>query len=71
MRNFAIIFGVTCLSCFQMNAGIMKDLQQEVNEINIELNNPSLTDRQRDILIGKSEGLFYAIELLYHYGIDL
>lgn len=55
------------MTCCTMSGGILRDLQQEINEINILLTNENLTDTEREFLKGKSCGLFVAMELISQY----
>ncbi len=65
----AIFMGVFMI-CSTLNAGITRDIQCEINEINVALSSDEHTELQREFLIGKAEGMFETLIILYGYGIE-
>ena len=69
MKLFWLVCGALMLTCCgESEGGVMRNLQHEIDVINIALNNDDLTIVQKSFLIGKSEGLFLAIEILSQQG---
>ena len=65
---FWVICGALMLACCGVNGGVMRDLQHEIDAINIALNENDLDSCERAFLMGKSSGIFLAIELVSENG---
>ena len=56
--------GVYMLCCSSLAADIMRELQLEINMINISMNVCEWNELELEYLKGRSEGLFRAIEII-------
>lgn len=68
MKIWAIC-GALMLTCCGISGGVMRDLQHEIDAINISLTDNDLTEKERSFLMGKSMGIFLAIEIISEQGI--
>lgn len=62
------ICGALMLACCGINGGVMRDLQHEIDAINIQLTD-TVDHEERAYLIGKSSGIFLAMEIISEQGI--
>ena len=53
------------LCCSSLAADIMRDLQHEIDMINVSMNVCEWTELELEYLKGRSEGLFRAIEIIH------
>ncbi len=51
-------------TCLPLDADLMRDLQREINCINIQLSKKIHTSEEREFLRGKSAGIFLAMEII-------
>lgn len=68
MKPVWFLMGAVMLTCCGINAGIMRDLQNEIDAINIQLTD-KIDHEERAYLIGKSAGIFLAMEIIHDQGI--
>ena len=68
MKVWAIC-GALMFACAAINGDLMRDLQHEIDAINILLADNDFTPAERAYLAGKSNGLFLAIEMIHAEGI--
>lgn len=64
MTNLMLFFGAIMLCCTSMCADIDRELQHEIDVINIALSMGEWSDIEEAKLLGRSEGLFRAIEII-------
>lgn len=69
MRLFSVVCVVLTLACCGISGGVIRDLQHEIDSINIQLNDPELDLEDRAYLIGRSSGIFLAIEIIADQGV--
>jgi len=67
MNKFWAICAVLMLTCCGMYGGLMRDLQHEIDSINIMLTD-KIDHEERAYLIGKSAGIFLAMEIISEQG---
>ena len=69
MNVLLSICGALMLSCCGIHGGLMRDLQHEIDAIKIALTDNVYSLEERQFLIGKSEGIFLAMEIIDAQGI--
>jgi len=62
-----LIYGAIMLCCASVCADISRDLQHEIDEINIALTVGDWSEIEQTRLEGRSEGLFRAIEIIQEH----
>lgn len=68
MNKMLCTIGVIMLCCSSVCADIHRELQNEIDYINILLTDAEWTDLEKEYLRGRSEGLFRAIEIVHDFG---
>jgi len=61
------ICGIIMLCCSSLAADIERELQHQIDEINISLNVCEWSEMEKEYLRGRSEGLFRAIEIVHEH----
>ena len=69
MSKLLYVTGVIMLCCSSLCADIHRELQNEIDYINILLTDADWTDLEKEYLRGRSEGLFRAIEICHDFGV--
>ena len=69
MKKTIILSVMFMFSCSLADAGIMRDLQNEIDQIGIAINTNEYTEKEIIFLQGKAEGIFLAMEMLHFQGI--
>lgn len=65
LRMLYLFIGGSMLCCSSLAADIMRDLQHEIDTINISMNVCEWNELELEYLKGRSEGLFRAIEIIH------
>lgn len=68
MKMFWAACGALMLACCGVNGGVMRDLQHEIDAINILLTENQIDPAERAFLLGKSSGIFLAMEIINENG---
>ncbi len=69
MNRIAYTLGLVMLCCSSVCADIQRELQHEIDYINILLSDPEWSAIEREYLRCRSEGIFRAIEIVHDHGI--
>jgi hypothetical protein len=69
MNKILCKLSVIMLCCSSMCADLQRELQHEIDYINITLTDHDWSDLEKEYLRGRSEGLFRAMEICHEHGV--
>ena len=65
-----LIYGAIMLCCASVCAVVNREIQHEIDVINIALTCGEWSQIEEAKLLGRSEGLFRAIEIIHEHGLE-